>query len=78
MNLTKKEDKEFTTFATIVNDQREGFKLAELNPDNFECLIVVQGLMSTKDAEIMRRILKKLENEPHLILFNLQKIVKGL
>ena len=46
------------------------FKLAELNPDNFKCLIFVQGLVSTKDAEI-RRVLDKLENEANQTLQNL-------
>ena len=56
----------FTTFTSIVNGQCEGFKLAELSPDNFKCLIFVQGLVSTKDAEIWRRVLNKLENGPNL------------
>ena len=29
----KKEDEVFTTFASIMNDQCEGFKLVELSPD---------------------------------------------
>ena len=53
MNLVKKEDEHFTMFASIVNDQCEGFKLAELGPDNSKCPIFVQGLVS-KDAEIRR------------------------
>lgn len=50
MNLVKKEDDDFTTFTSIVDDQCE-FKLAKLSPDNFKCLIFVQGLVSTKVAE---------------------------
>ena len=42
------------------------FKMVELSFDNFKCLIFVQGLVFTKDAEIRRRILNKLENEPNL------------
>ena len=49
-----------------MNDQCERFKLAELNPDNFKCLIFVQDLVSTKDAGISRRVLNELENEPKL------------
>lgn len=70
MNLVKKEDDGFT-FASIVNNQCEKFKLAELRPDNFKCLIFVQGLVSTKDTEIRRRVLNKLENKPNLTLQNL-------
>ena len=40
----------------------------ELSADNFKCSIFVQGLVSTKDAEIRRRILNKLENEPNITL----------
>ena len=36
--------------------------------DNFKCLILAQGLVSAKDAEIRRRVLSKLENEPDLTL----------
>ena len=71
MNLIKEEDEDFTMFTSIVNDQCEGFKLAELSPNNFKCLIFVQGLVLTKDAEIRRRVLNKLENEPNLTLQNL-------
>ena len=46
--LNKKEDEVFKTFVSIVNDQCEGFKLAEESPENFKCLIVVQGLVSIK------------------------------
>ena len=59
----KKQDEDFTTLVSIVNDQREGFKQAELSPDNFKCL--------TKDAEIKRKVLNKLEDEPKLTLQNL-------
>ena len=60
MNSIKKEDEGFTTFTSIVNDQCEG-------RINFRCLIFMQGLVSTKEAEI-RRGLNKLENEPNLTL----------
>ena len=48
MNLKKKPDEDFTIFARIVHNQCEGFKLVELSPDNFKCLIFVQGLVTTK------------------------------
>ena len=44
------------------------FNLGELLADNFKCLICAQGLVFAKDAEIRRRVLSKLENEPDLTL----------
>ena len=41
-NLIKKQDEDLITFASIVNDQCVGFKLAELNPDNFKCDIYLR------------------------------------
>ena len=75
MNLIKKEDEYFTTFASTVNDQCEGFKLVELSPDSFKCLIFVQGLASTKYPEI-RRVLNKLGNEPNLPLQNIADLLE--
>ena len=49
-----------------VNKHCDDFKLAELCADNFKYLIFVQGLVSTKDAEIRQTILNKLENEPNI------------
>ena len=66
-NLTKKEE-DFTTFVSVVNKHCNNFRLAELSADNFKCLIFVQGLLSIIDAEIRRRILNKLEDEPNITL----------
>lgn len=68
LNLTRKEWEDYTTFASIVNKHCDDFRLAELSANNFKCLIFVQELVSTKDAEIRRRILNKLENEPNITL----------
>ena len=57
LNLTGKEREDYTTFAPIVNKYCDDFRLVELSADNFKCLIFAQGLLSTKDAEIMRRII---------------------
>ena len=35
-----------------------------MSVDNFKCLIFAHSLVSAKDAEIRRRVLSKLENEP--------------
>ena len=68
MNLVRKEEDDYTSFASIVNKHCDDFRLSELSADNFKCLIFAQGLISTKDAEIRRRVLNKLENEPNLTL----------
>ena len=62
LNLTRKEGEDFTTFTSVVNKHCDDFRLAVLSSDNFKCLIFVQGLVSTKDVEIKRRILNELEN----------------
>ena len=65
MNLTRKYDKDYITFASKhCND----FKLSELGANNFKCLILIQGLVSNKDTEIRRRVLNRLKNEPNLTL----------
>ena len=68
LNLTRKEGEGYTTFESEVNNHCNDFRLAELSMDNFNCLIFMQGLVSTKDVEIRRRILNKLENEPNITL----------
>lgn len=71
MNVTRREEDDYTTYASIVNKHCDDFKLEELSSDNFKCLIFVQGLVLGKDAEIRRRVLNKLENEPNLKLQSL-------
>lgn len=39
------------------------FKLNELFPDIFNCLISEEGLIASKDAEIQARLLTKLEQD---------------
>merc|ERR1711867_352444 len=68
MNLTRNEEDDFITYASIVNKHCDDFKLAELSADNFKSLVFTQGLISAKDVEIRRRVLNKLENEPNLTL----------
>ena len=73
LNLTKRDSEDYLGFALVVNKNWDDFKLGELSADNFKCLIFAQGLVSAKDAEIRRRVLSKLENEPDLTL---QKLVE--
>ena len=73
MNLSRKDDQDYTDFASVVNKYCDDFKLAELSADNFKVLIFVQGLVSSQDTERRRRVLNKLENEPNLTLQQLAK-----
>ena len=50
MNLVKKDKKDFTTFASILNYECENFLLSKSSSDNFKCFIFVQGLTSAKDV----------------------------
>ena len=73
LNLTKRDSDDYLGFALVVNKNCEDFKLGELSADNFKCLIFAQSLVSAKDAEIRRRVLSKLENEPDLTLQKLSE-----
>ena len=64
LNLTKRDSDDYLGFASVLNKNCDDFKQGELSADNFKCLIFAQGLVYAKDAEIRRRILSKLENEP--------------
>ena len=46
----KNKNKDFTTFASVINKHRVDFKLAELSPNNFKCLIFCQGLVSNQEG----------------------------
>ena len=59
MNLTRKDGKDYTTFASIMNKHCDDFKLTELSANNFKCLIFVHGLVSFKDAEISSDLIGK-------------------
>ena len=64
----KKSGEDYSSFAGIVNRECERFKLKELTPDMFKCLIFVQGLTAPEDGEIRTRILSKLEQNPKISL----------
>ena len=66
LGTVKNNQQDFLTFAASVNKLCKYFKLAELTADDLKCLIVAQG--SAEDAEVRRRVLTKLENEPGLTL----------
>ena len=60
LNIFKDDQQDYLTFAGTVNKHCNDFKLADLTEDVFKCLIFAQGLVSTEDAEIRRRVLTKL------------------
>ena len=68
LNLTKRGSDDYLGLASVVNKNCDDIKLGELSADIFKCLVFAQGLVSAKDAEIRRRILSKLEDEPDLTL----------
>ena len=66
-----KENKDYTTFASIVNRECEKFKLSEIIPDMIKCLIFLQGRTAPKDAEIISRLPTKLKKDQEIIFQNL-------
>ncbi|XP_029651740.1 uncharacterized protein LOC115224914 [Octopus sinensis] len=70
LNRKENESDNFVTYASMVNKACEKFKLEELTPDMFKCLIFVKGLVATEDAEIRKRILSKLNQDVKLTLQN--------
>ena len=68
INLTRKEEQDYITFASVVNRHCDDFGLSSLTADNFKVLIFIQGLVSAKDAELRRRALNRLEAEPNITL----------
>ena len=73
LNIVKGEDEDFVTYAGNVNKQCELFRLQDLTPNAFKCLLFVQGLTASRDKDIRSRILTKLEQDPDITL---QKITE--
>ena len=71
LNLTKKNTDNYTIFASVVNRECKKFKLSELTPDMFKCLMYIQGLTAPKDVEIRSRLLSNLEQDLKLTLQNI-------
>ena len=62
---------DFVTYAGLVNRECERFKLKELTENQFKCLIFVCELQSSKDSDIRKRILAKIESDPEISLQSL-------
>ena len=54
LNLTKKDCKDYTTFASTVNRYCEWFQLNEMTPGMFKCLIFIQGLTSSSEKKCIQ------------------------
>ena len=63
LNLKKKDCEDYTTFAGTVNRYCEKFRLSEITPDMFKCLIFIQRLIPSFEKEIRIRLLAKLEQD---------------
>lgn len=52
LQLKKDQADDYFTYARIVNEKCEEFKLSEINADQFKCLMFVSGLNSCKDSDV--------------------------
>ncbi|CAH8606257.1 unnamed protein product [Schistosoma rodhaini] len=68
LQLVKKVQDDYVTYASIVNRECERFRLQEMSSDQFKCLIFVCGLQSPVDADIRARILARIEQDPNISL----------
>lgn len=75
--LMKKQSDDYITFASLVNKECERFKFADLNADQFKCLIFICGLQAN-DKDIRTRLLMKLESDPNINLTTLTAECKRL
>nr|CAJ00233.1 TPA: gag-pol polyprotein [Schistosoma mansoni] len=68
LQLVKKVQDDYVTYASIVNRECERFRLQEMSSDQFKCLIFVCGLQSPVDADIRTRTLTRIEQDPNISL----------
>ncbi|XP_062535370.1 uncharacterized protein K02A2.6-like [Armigeres subalbatus] len=59
LQLSKNSSDDVYTYAGIVNQKCEEFKLNEVTPDQFKCLMYVCGLKSHRDADIRTTLLSQ-------------------
>lgn len=65
LQLSKSSGDDFYTYAGVVNQKCEEFKLNEVTSDQFKCLMYVCGLKSHRDADIRTTLLSRIEsNKP--------------
>ncbi|XP_055714234.1 uncharacterized protein K02A2.6-like [Phlebotomus papatasi] len=63
LQIQKKETDDFQTHSTVINKICEEFKLGELTPEHFKCLVFILSLKSKNDSDVRTRLLHKLEVE---------------
>lgn len=57
LNIIKRRDDEYTSYAGLVNRLCENFDFEKLKKDQFKCLVFILGLKDSKEAEIRMRLL---------------------
>ncbi|XP_062704254.1 uncharacterized protein K02A2.6-like [Aedes albopictus] len=62
LQLKKDPTDDYFTYAGVVNEKCEEFKLSEINADQFKCLMFVSGLSSSKDSDVQTTLLSWIES----------------
>ncbi|XP_062702811.1 uncharacterized protein K02A2.6-like [Aedes albopictus] len=62
LQLKKDPTDDYFTYAGVVNEKCEEFKLSEINADQFKCLMFVSGLNSSKDSDVRTTLLSRIES----------------
>ncbi|VDL90529.1 unnamed protein product [Schistocephalus solidus] len=68
LKLVKNDKKQFAEARQYCQLEFENLKLQTMTEDQFKCLIVLCALQSPRDAEIIYRLLSKIEQGPDSIL----------
>lgn len=71
LKATKREGDDYIAYASMVNRACEDFKLAELNADQFKCLMFISGLNAHADADLRTKFLSLLDSDKEI---NLNKL----
>ncbi|MFH4984886.1 hypothetical protein AB6A40_011595, partial [Gnathostoma spinigerum] len=71
LKLIRSEQDDIVTYGGIVNREIEKFRLGELTPEHFKCLIFVCGLQSSADAEYRLHLLNRIDTGSNATLKDL-------
>ncbi|KAG5883928.1 hypothetical protein JTB14_032151 [Gonioctena quinquepunctata] len=63
MKLKKNSSDDFVAYASQVNKSCEDFKIRQITPDQFKCLIFVCGLQSSEDADVRTKLLSRIDGK---------------
>lgn len=61
LKLVKSSTQDFTSYATIVNNCCEDFKIKEMSDDQFKCPMFVCGFQNHDDSDIRTKLLSKID-----------------